>query len=103
MDFAVIPFRQVASLKYHSHARATRCFAHPEAALSEKGDCSGGGRDWDCGGGGDDGWNGDADEIDLGLRREQEPTHLDPFSLTLDPLCLPDLKNDPRAHWSQHS
>uniref|UniRef100_A0A0E0H0R2 Uncharacterized protein n=1 Tax=Oryza nivara TaxID=4536 RepID=A0A0E0H0R2_ORYNI len=46
----------------------------------------------DCGGG----WNGDADEIDLGRRCEQEPTHLDPLSLT-------DLKNDPRAHWSQHS
>jgi hypothetical protein len=27
MGFAVMPFRQVASLKCHPHARATRCFA----------------------------------------------------------------------------
>uniref|UniRef100_A0A0E0NKZ5 Uncharacterized protein n=1 Tax=Oryza rufipogon TaxID=4529 RepID=A0A0E0NKZ5_ORYRU len=44
----------------------------------------------DCG----SGWNGDADEIDLGRHNEQELTHLDPLSLTLNPLCLTDLKND---------
>uniref|UniRef100_A0A0E0JL69 Uncharacterized protein n=1 Tax=Oryza punctata TaxID=4537 RepID=A0A0E0JL69_ORYPU len=27
MDFAVMPFHQVSSLKCHPHARATRCFA----------------------------------------------------------------------------
>uniref|UniRef100_A0A0E0PXY8 Uncharacterized protein n=1 Tax=Oryza rufipogon TaxID=4529 RepID=A0A0E0PXY8_ORYRU len=109
MGFAVMTFRQVASLKCHPHARATRCFA-AALGVSERGDCSSGGGgavmsySWvrargDCG----SGWNGDDDEIDLGRHREQEPTHLDPLSLTLDPLCLTDLKNDPRAHWSQHS
>uniref|UniRef100_A0A0E0HL78 Uncharacterized protein n=1 Tax=Oryza nivara TaxID=4536 RepID=A0A0E0HL78_ORYNI len=83
---------------------------HPETALgvSERGYCgNGGGGGWngdgsaavsyswvrargDCGGG----WNGDTDEIDLGRHHEQELTHLDPLSLTLNPLCLTDLKND---------